>query len=925
MNSIELRANTGELLAQEHVLTAQIPPRMVLVFGREGSYLGADPLYELMEDEARGHEAVVRFCESAIPLDRGLSLGRGTDPVRLRAGWLYIRVTLDAGPVWREYEVQADGSLREILFGGPPKDDVREANGNTVYVVLLPWAEVAHVAFSDVQWSKQRLLELDQNQNAREARMQEVRPRPLTDAAVRSSFNDLVSQAVGKERAQLVDFIIKKYGCKYGACATLADRIADADELCWVLQGAWKEMDVLLESLRTGCSPAQIRAGTCAPIDGAADLHDIAVTCYQLGFAGPKNVEELGSKLDRALIEKLLGVEERRVLRERIRHVQENLLNVLENSMYQTALIDFLQNTPSRILRGKALTILHGSWAKISPREKDWHLDVPSKPEEEQERAYRYLRELLDAKNNAGKLWQAAADVAEHATNVKDAAGLIVELLSTYADMNLIADVKSIEVVFNRIQTVCPSALGEAFFIDTWVYQPVLPDGYRLVHQSSGEVTRKFFSAVVVDGSGRPLYTCIPGEETRVRQIFLVESKLARACEELVDSPLIKRIMAVLTAFNLVHALVEFGDDEKSAMRKWTNLLGALANASESYLALRAAVTKPVQWTDEIAEGVGRLVARRVISSLPVIGNAADIVINALDAHRNLTEHDHDAAGAYFAAMVFLAAAFLTSGWAAVALVAAGVSSSILGNLLEDPPLQRFATDGPLRSLNAAGGNTHGGQPPHAFLRDRVDRNAAIVLADQWRSVPATAQWLHDVIYSIQASVQDKREAAPRSPDISVDAVRHVHVEYMCHAFLPGVSKADIFLRIHEAGVGGETKELRPTHLSFVRGRDERRTLIVCHYDLSEERLEHAHPDTVVMMYARVETDAAREVFVPSNQRGTGAARYHASLIPAMEGRDPNPIVALAIKKLRSAVASFSNLTRIGTEEELSEPTFWDP
>ncbi|MCG5548558.1 PAAR-like domain-containing protein [Halorhodospira halochloris] len=325
-------------------------------------------------------------------------------------GWIYLFWEHDGQRyLWREFWLDEHGMSREVNLAYEHGDE-RRATGQGRAVVVIPYYVAGSpvklsAVYSPVQWPWARVQA--------HGGLHHDDPR-LTVHSQASASDAEASQAVDEQR--LLDIDLSSYPAftahdlsgsrNIGGCDEFVnaeplpgefgpvreDLLPYAESLLPVIylddplgQARWLareqellccDLAALVASLETGRAPQELIMAAYADVPDedyevdqedadeesgssrAAELHQAAATIYRLGFI-EKEVGLGEVPPDRQLLEKLLAVEERAELRQRIAICRRRRLELLAEERYVSALADYLNNTPRRTFAGIATLTEH--------------------------------------------------------------------------------------------------------------------------------------------------------------------------------------------------------------------------------------------------------------------------------------------------------------------------------------------------------------------------------------------------------------------------------------------------------------------------------------------------------------------------------------------------------------------------------------
>lgn len=899
----------------------------------------------------------------------------------LRKGWLYIYRN---GYLWRELQIGELGHARDVNLRRHQGQDERPASGEVDSRVIVPYKMAGRyqrieIAYAEVQWSWARINALGgmDPDPKEEPRLRPDTPRPQVSAEQaaanrRQRMQDFTAelkrfiQGEDTENIQRVEhctadiYSLHLHKDSRLPVVYLRDCLGVAMDLADVHEACWAEMQAFIAALRTGLAPhdnsdpyedeqllsteeRELRRQIAAQFD-------VAVLMQQIGFASEENRKKYGQHLSTQCLETLLGAKERRDLRRKIIETRKALVACIESDGYQTALEDYLANTPERRLTGKGVVLYSARFLEYPSTALDAALDPPDvHTAEEKETAQAYMDKLRAASNSAGALlaqdititaeprFRPSADpktvallqddaappslrlktiLEDQGVDLATKAGAVgTALIEAFAGMK--ADLQTLEWVSERINTLKVPGFGEYTVVDVALPEPKIPEGYHAVEgervgSTRPGVTYKAALAVgaqtvtangmmpVVQKSRVAIFPAtIEVTEVTTRQLVRKDLKpfLARFAARYHDS--IPRAVAIapffvaLDLFNLRSALHQIVAGEVKGLGD--GVLRGLQLTSAV-----AGVAQGMAETGNLWLRVGKMEASRRLAKISlrgrVVGNVAMGIFNVIDGALKLHEKDKDAAVAKFiAAGTFFGLAF-ASGPLAIPLILIAGGATLLGTWLEDDPVERFAKNGPLR-LPAPEGAT-------IWEKIRAHAQAPSVEArfsaewPQWTEIERLFLDEYLLGFGVESTVRGSRRSFP---PVYVDALS---ASCTLQRFVPMLSQAEIFCHYYSGSFPHSPTHIAPTVEDFRTDKDTQMiSRIEVSFPIPQEHLRNQSPYWSAIIFCRIKPQADREDCRPAIGKG-GGVRY------------------LAIHHHGNGVMR-KTTRRIGTMQELTSPEFW--
>lgn len=749
----------------------------------------------------------------------------------------------------------------------------------------------------------------------------------------------------------------------------LQDPLGVAETLADEHEAAWAEMENFIEALRVGLPPERVALQAHrGDIFGEAEQvmrrevaaqFDVVVLMQQIGFASRENQKKYGRHLSRECLDVLLGARERKELRQTIMATRENLVAWLESREYQTALGDYLDNSAERKLNGKGVVLYAARFLEHPATFLDAWLDAPDTPtvaeQQTSSAAQAYMDKLKAARNPAGALLAEAVvihaeppsrpaaksrtvallqdDAAPQSLRLKTIlqdqgvdlatrAGAIGALLIE-AFTGMQADLKTLDWVCERINTLNVPGFGDYTLIDAALPEPPIPDGYHLVEGERTQHARPTLTykatlavgaaqahrVVSVDGESfaetnkgriRIFPARISQTEITVRQLVrkdlapLPARLAARYHDSLPRAFAIAPFFVALDLLNLRSALHQIVNGEVKGM-------GDGALRSLQLTSALAGVAQGMAETGNMWLRVGKMDQSRSLAKISlrgrVIGNAAMGFFNVFDAYRSDRERDQGAATAkYIAAGAFFGLAAATTWAWAIPLTLIAVGGSLAGSWLEDDPVERFAKNGPLRLTPQQGATIW--EQIRAYAQAPSVEARFIAEWSQWTQVERL--FLDEFLlgFGVESAEHGRRRSFPPVYAAALSATCSLQ------RFVPMLSQAEIFCHYYPTGGFAHPTIIQPIVESF---RTDKDTGMISRIDVTlpipQEHLRNQSPYWSAIVFCRIKPQGDREDCRPTLGED-GSVRY------------------LAIRHHGNG-AIRKNTRSIGTIQELTSSDFW--
>ncbi|MCP3176343.1 DUF4150 domain-containing protein [Desulfuromonas sp. KJ2020] len=887
-------------------------------------------------------------------------------------GWLYVFVN---GRLWREFKVEREGFFRDVNLTYEKGQDVRPATVQTSDSrVVVPYtirgkAVALEMTYSEVQWSWARIDAMggmagDDSEEAsqlRSRRMQKIDLSSYPDFDQDEGAIGPADQFELPRRYDLAAFRQSKVPVVY-----LHDPLGVAMNLADTHEAAWAEMESFIEALRVGLPLERValhmrRGDTFGEAEQAmrrkvAAQFQVALLMQQIGFASEDKQRKYGRHLNRECLDMLLGTKERRPLRQTIMATRESLVFYLGSHAYQTALGDYLENTPERQLNGKGVVLYAARFLEQPATFLDAWLDPPdthkTADRQTSKAAQAYMDRLKTAGNPAGLLLAGDLEIRTESTSrpaakprtvallQDDAASQSLRLKTILEDQgvdlvtragaigtalieafsSIKADLQTLEWVSERINTLKVPGFGEYTLVDVSLPEPKIPEGYHPVEGEATSLARRAVTykaalalgarAATTDGMMSVVQKNRVGifpatiEVTEVTTRQLVRKDLkplpARLATRYHDS--IPRAVAIAPFFvaldllNLRTVLHQIAAGEVKGLGDG-GLRGLQLISAVSGVAQGMAETGNL-WLrvgkKPLSEGLTRTAARGRF-----LGNAAMGIFSVFDGIRDFRVADHDAG---YAKMISAGAFFGLAGattWAwAIPLTLVAVGGTLAGTWLEDDPVERFAKNGPLRLSPQQG----------ATIWEKIRAHAQAPLVEARFS----AEWPHwtDIErlfldeYLLGFGVESAERGQQRRsfPPVYVDALS---ANCTLQRFVPMLSQAEIICHYYPSGCFSPTPTvIHPTVEDFRTDKDTQMiSRIGVTFPIPQEHLRNQSPYWSAIIFCRIKPQVDREDCRP------------------VLGEDGSPRY-LAIRHHGNGMMR-KTTRRIGTMQELTRPEFW--
>lgn len=668
-----------------------------------------------------------------------------------KPGWIYVHN--ETTNIWYEYELKDDGKLyRCVWTKNETGKDYRPANDSVVKRHLtLDKKCIYQISYSEIQWSWSYYKKMYDSKAERDTKMQTVNVSEYLEKGESkhlfssNKYAVLLGALTNKDMFDLNKVIVRYLkNLKEDADERFGDQIisdgnvpnwhyigiedpmAIADQLSEDLKDQFKLMELTIQSVQTGKSPQHI-AHFLKPGQDATSLvsdkkhlaqidalNKMATMLYQTGFSSTQLNDKFGKHLNQTFIEKILAVESRRDIRVDISFCKKRLYKFLEKTPYGNELKIMQDNGHYGALHAKIRLMEHltGLGTPIDGKDRMWILpneySFPGKTKLAlyvDNQVQDFLQKILDGTGATGELFykkikvdplkveEVPQSIKKLETAVK-VADLVGKIFTNFAKIGA-RNKKALQNIIGGLNAVSMAGFNfEHMFegVDIKKYftgrkQPLL----RLPENFNSQMIRDPEKGMVILYSEEFLSAC-NGEG----------NDLYRSAEKLTNNlewEKAMRGMAYVNAILTINSMI--GKDKwDTGSEAGKNLLSISSGVIDLWAAHHSVKTFRVA-----ASGASDDVVTAMTKS-GAKANAATAFIGAavstVDCGVNVFEGDLDAGIAYGigGAIGVLTGIGILNAWnplGLLALAVAGFAAGIVAIFLEDPPIERFVKNCPLR------------------------------------------------------------------------------------------------------------------------------------------------------------------------------------------------------------------------------------
>lgn len=139
-----------------------------------------------------------------------------------------------------------------------------------------------------------------------------------------------------------------------------------------------KALAKIMENLEKGTDPAD-PAYQCPNPEEFKALFETAQFLYPLLYDENGAFKKFAKHVQKGKIEKVLGIEQRKAMRDILKAIRADLFRMILSHFYQNTLIDYLDNTEENKAQGQFLVVNHQQKLGTNPVVFDPNIDLPSK------------------------------------------------------------------------------------------------------------------------------------------------------------------------------------------------------------------------------------------------------------------------------------------------------------------------------------------------------------------------------------------------------------------------------------------------------------------------------------------------------------------------------------------------------------------
>lgn len=319
----------------------------------------------------------------------------------LREGYVYVYIEKKNGQgIYQEYEVSQEGNLNNLVWSDADDSSISWHNPKReqarTYIPLKKEVDKKiWIAFSYIRWNREYAQNVLIDEGKRNKRMQvinceecfngnytEEESFSIDDAAkswqhslylnyMENNYDSRQKAFTARQNEKLrqAQVHIEENKTSGDFYVSVTDPLGVADILCTDIIFKFKELQTLLEKMRTGNFED--------PYDKSelAALIDLGTIVYRMWDTKTSIFYKYSSHLNGELLKNVLQVEQRKAIREKINKIRCALYKVVCDNAYQQVIEDFLVEDTGIQLYGKSYLCSHINGVLSSPKSIDGFID----------------------------------------------------------------------------------------------------------------------------------------------------------------------------------------------------------------------------------------------------------------------------------------------------------------------------------------------------------------------------------------------------------------------------------------------------------------------------------------------------------------------------------------------------------------------
>lgn len=353
----------------------------------------------------------------------------------LREGYVYAYIEKNSGQgIYREYEVSREGDLANLVWSNDEAPDVSWQNPQRKqarpYIPLKKEVDKKiWITFSPIRWNKEYAQSILTDESKRNKRMQVVDCAKCFEGTYAEEDSFSVDEAGRSWQHSLYmgDNAESNYASRQDAFAarqnerlrqaqaekgknpgdfyvSVLDPLGVADVLCADSEYKYKELQALIEKMRTGDFKDAYNKSELAA------LIDLGTLVYRMWDTKTSIFYKYSSHLDEDLLKAALQVGQRKVIRGKINKIRCALYAIVCDNVYQLVMEDYLAEDTRVQLLGKSYLCNHIDGVLAEPKTVDGFMDGPLSKMDTQPPdgpdIDKFIDKVITGNENTGKLLQ---------------------------------------------------------------------------------------------------------------------------------------------------------------------------------------------------------------------------------------------------------------------------------------------------------------------------------------------------------------------------------------------------------------------------------------------------------------------------------------------------------------------------------------
>lgn len=319
----------------------------------------------------------------------------------LREGYVYVYIEKKNGQgIYQEYEVSQEGDLTNLVWSDTDDSNISWYNPKReqarTYIPLKKEVDKKiWIAFSHIRWNREYAQNVLTDESKRYKRMQVINCEECFNGNYTEEESFSIDDAAKSWQHSLyLNYMENNYDSRQKAFTarqneklrqaqvhleedktsgdfyvSVTDPLGVADILCTDIIFKFKELQTLLEKMRTGNFED--------PYDQSelAALIDLGTIVYRMWDTKTSIFYKYSSHLNGELLKTVLQVEQRKTIREKINRIRCALYKVVCDNAYQQVIEDFLVEDTGIQLYGKSYLCSHINGVLATPKSIDGFMD----------------------------------------------------------------------------------------------------------------------------------------------------------------------------------------------------------------------------------------------------------------------------------------------------------------------------------------------------------------------------------------------------------------------------------------------------------------------------------------------------------------------------------------------------------------------